>query len=304
MEKVIIFGVGGYYRQFIDNIEKNYEVEAIVDNQYDKYEDMKVYPVSYIENEDYDKIIITPVKYTAMLEQLLEMKVPEEKIIILVNEPVLCAHHMIGNTYWGQHGEDLVLGAIFSRLQIQRPSYIDLGTNMVAMDSNTIFLYLQGCRGINIEANPLLVESIRNVKPEDVTLNVGVVTREGTLPFYLMDETSGLNTFSEEEMKKNGGKPKKVIDIPVCTLKSIVDEYCPDGFPDFLDCDIEGLDYEVLADYDFLSDGPKVICVEVRPNEIEKFDVMLDEKGYYRFCRIGENNIYVQKKYSKVVSHM
>ena len=96
---------------------------------------------------------------------------------------------------------------------------------------------------------------------------------------------------------------QETIELPVTTLEKIVQEYCPEGFPDFLDCDIEGLDYSVLDSYDLRGNGPKVICVEVRWPDMEKFDQMLGAKGYFRFCRIGENNIYVRNEYAGIVIH-
>lgn len=210
---------------------------------------------------------------------------------------------ILGNKYFGQHGDDLIIEAIFTRMGIGKPSYIDLGANYPFANSNTAAMYLHGCRGINIEANPSLMGAIKLARPEDINLNVGVSVEEGVLPFYKYDEASGLNTFSWNEAEKWWDASREVIELPVTTLKKIIEEYCPDGFPDFLDCDIEGLDYAVLEDYDLLSDGPKVICVETRPDETDKFDRMLDKKGYFRFCRIGENNIYIRKEYGQAVCH-
>ena len=46
------------------------------------------------------------------------------------------------------------------------------------------------------------------------------------------------------------------------------------------------------------------MCVEVREKEIEAFDGMLSGKGYFRYCRMGENNIYVQEKYRDSLIHV
>lgn len=304
MENVILFGAGNNYRQYRNEYEKRYHIVGVVDNRYADYAQENIHPVSFINEIEYDSILITPEKYEDMYEQLIEMGVSFSKIKIHALSPEMYAFEILGNQYFGQHADDLILEAIFARIGIEKPSYIDLGANHPLAISNTAALYFHGCRGINIEANPVLMRVIERVRPEDINLNVGVSVKEGVLPFYKYDDKSGLNTFSRTEAESWGsGKIKEVIELPVTTLKKIVDKYCPDGFPDFLDCDIEGLDFAVLEDYDLVSDGPKVICVEIRSKEIDKFDQMLDKKGYFRFCRIGENNIYVQKKYGQAVSH-
>ena len=301
MDKVAIFGLGKNYINHKKEYESNYEIVCLVDNNLER---KGAKPVSYLRDIQYDIVIITPSYYKDMYEQLLDMGIPKDKIQIESLSSDSYRNEIMGNSFWGQHADDLIIEAIFARIGIDKLSYIDLGCNHPVDCSNTIAFYKNGCRGINIDANPDIIQLVRDVKCDDINLNVGIAAKEGVLKFYMVNEYSGCNSFSVDEINSWGGKVTKTIDVPVVTLKSIIDEYCPDGFPDFLDCDIEGLDYEVLESYDFLKDGPKVICVEVREKEIIKFDDMLDGKGYYRFCRIGENNIYVQKKYSNVVSHM
>lgn len=302
--KVIIFGAGNNYKMRKENYEKEYDVVAVVDNDAAKIHTGIAQSVDVIQTLEYDAIIITPSIYEDIYKQLVEIGVSSARIIVDALKPNLYRKDILNNHYWGQHADDLVIEAIFSRIGIAKPSYMDLGANHPIDNSNTISLYLSGCRGINIEANPVMMRLIEVVKPDDININLGVASVEGVMDFYEYDETSGLNTFSLDEAKSWDKEPAKVTKLQVVRLERIVNDYCPDGFPDFLDCDIEGLDYDVLLDYDLEKNGPKVICVEVRERQVGMFDEMLGDKGYYRFCRIGENNIYVQKKYSDVVSHM
>jgi FkbM family methyltransferase len=212
---------------------------------------------------------------------------------------------ILENTFYGQHADDLIISAIFTRIGIDNPTYLDLGAHHPLKHSNTALFYLNGCRGINVEPNPKLIERFYKLRPEDINLAVGCAPEEGTLTFYMSSEESAINSFKKEEIEKRFEKNvREAIDVRVMTLEHIVQEYCQGVFPDYLDCDIEGLDYEVLRSYDLTINGPKVICVEVREEENTKFDVLLESYHYYRFCRIGENNIYVRKKYSDVVSHL
>ncbi len=305
MERAIIFGVGENFKKRKKILANHFDIVALVDNNYSKIYDFKANSVKTIHEVQYDKIIITPTKWEDMYEQLLIEGIDDEKIIVLKDdEKTRYAKTYLDSVYYGQHSDDLIIKSIFSMIGIERPSYIDLGTNHPIYGSNTISLYMNGCRGINIEANPFIMEEIRAIKPEDININIGVAKTESKMSFYIRDRKSGLNTFSVQEMKKWGRDPEEIIELEVTTLEKIIEQYCSNKFPDFLDCDIEGLDFEVLSEYDLKRDGPKVICVEVRSKEIIEFDKMLNGKNYYRFCRIGENNIYVRKEYSIQLSHM
>ena len=299
MDKVVIFGVGNNYLEFKKKFQSTYEIVCLVDNKYKEIDMEGVYSPSVILEKKFDYIIVTPSIFEEIYQQLLGMGIPKEKIRLLSLLPELSAKQFGNNVYWGQHGDDLIIAAIFTRLEIDHPSYIDVGANFPFLNSNTAALYLNGCKGICVEANPDVFRLLEYARPNDININVGVGAIEGELPFYIHDEFSGLNTFCKEEAEQwFSEKEPRIVKLPVVKLSSIIDKYCPDGFPDFLDIDIEGLDYEVLESCDFSVDGPKVICVEVRTKDVEKFDAMLIAKGYFRFCRIAANNIYVHKRYS------
>ena len=110
-----------------------------------------------------------------------------------------------GYSYYGQHAEDLIISAIFAMIGIDKPSYIDLGTNHPIIDNNTFGMYVNGCRGINIEANPRLIGIIEEKRPEDININVGIGTKDEMLPFYKWDDMSGRNTFCSSEIQYWGG---------------------------------------------------------------------------------------------------
>lgn len=309
MRKAVIFGLGRNWRACEKNISKRFSIVGYVDNNWERIGGGAA-AVDSISHIEFDFIIVMPNDYEDMIKQLHDIGVSDEKIIVYKQEksiPWFNERETIGLTCFGQHFDDLVIAAIFGQIGIDKPTYIDLGANHPYDLSNTALLYRNGCRGINIEANPSLITEFEKERPEDINLCVGVSLKEGKLPFYKFSEISGRNTFSKEEADRvclANTKIKEVVELPVVTLKSIIDKYCPNGFPDFLDCDIEGLDYDVLQDYDLKGNGPKVLCVEVRPGDIEMFDSMLFAKGYFRYCRMGENNIYVQNKYKRQLSHM
>lgn len=200
-----------------------------------------------------------------------------------------------GHVTYAQHGDDLMLVNIFSLLHIDKPSYLDVGAHHPVNISNTKLLYDRGSRGVNVEANPNLIKEFELQRPEDINLNVGVATESGIKTFYMYDDKSGRNTFSEEETRSLEGvmTVRTAIQLPVVTLNHIVDTHCGGRFPDLLSIDIEGLDFDVLTQTDFRASYPKVIIVEVRRHDTGRFTLMMYAQKFLFYCRMGENLIFV-----------
>lgn len=305
MKKAAIVGLGNRYHEYVDRINEQYDIVGYFDNDITKHNE-RIKAVSEIEGYTYDLVIVTPDDDVALWKELLALKVEKEKIKPLYEIfNIYGKKTTIGITCYGQHYDDLIIAGIFGQIGVERPTYIDLGANHPVKFSNTYLFYLSGSRGINVDANPDILQAIIRMKPDDINLNVGVASKRGTMPFYICGNVSGLNTFSKEEAESNfKNQEYRTIDVPVVLLKDIIDDYFNGKAPDFLDCDIEGLDYEVLQSYDMKEEGPRIVCVEVRQREIDKFDELMTLQEYYRFCRLGENNIYVRNEFKNILSHM
>lgn len=211
------------------------------------------------------------------------------------------------NISYSQCGEDLIVKYIFKLRGISKPSYIDIGANDPFFINNTAIFYKEGCRGINIEANPYLIDSFFNNRSEDVNLNIGIGSKEDFLDFYIMNDPT-LSSFSKEECNNyiNTGKYKlaKTKKIKLITLKNVIDKHNSGVFPDFMSLDAEGMDFEILQSIDFNKTSPKVICVEAaeyspvgtgeRRTELINF---LVNKGYYEYANTNLNAIMVRSDF-------
>ncbi len=232
-----------------------------------------------------------------------------EKSMNVANEDIEnfheCSDQWWGGYSYAQHGDDLIVLNIFHTLGIEKFTYIDVGANHPYRISNTALMYELGHRGINIEANPNLISLFHKYRPEDTNLNVGVGIRQGTMPFYMIDDYSGRNTFSREAaesfVKKHPEfKIRKVENIKVLTLEDIVREYCNGVFPDFMSMDVEGLDYQILSSINFEGSAPKIIDVEAEysaGDTRDKIRELLEKKGYFAYIRAGVNIIFVREEY-------
>lgn len=213
----------------------------------------------------------------------------------------------IGNISFSQCGEDLIVQYIFGLRGIYKPTYIDIGANDPFFISNTALFYKKGSRGINIEANPNLIDKFNKYRPEDINLNIGVGSKNEKLDFYIMDEPT-LSSFSKEECDNyvSTGKYNLIETklISLVTIKEIIDKYCNGIFPDFMSLDAEGMDYEILKSIDFSGSVPKVICVEAAEyspigagdKRIELIDFLV-EKGYYEYANTNLNAIMVKRDF-------
>lgn len=210
-----------------------------------------------------------------------------------------------GALTYAQHGDDLMILNLFRLMGIEKPSYLDLGAHDPYTISNTALLYERGCRGVNVEANPILFEKFKELRPEDVNVNVGVGPVRGTMKFYKYSDTCGRNTFSFKEVQSLRGclQVQQELDLDVFTLEDIVFAHCRGVFPDLLSCDIEGLDYDVMTTLPspLETELPKVIVVETRRHDSDKMMKLMVAKDFLPVCRMGENLFFIRSDLSKMV---
>ncbi len=206
---------------------------------------------------------------------------------------------------YSQCGEDLIIKFLFKDyLNIEKPSYIDIGAHLPFRYSNTAIFYSSGSRGINIEPDPFLFKKFQEYRKKDINLNIGIADKQGVLDFYIINNRT-LNTFSEKEAKnyeKQGYRIKEIKQIRVETLEYVIQRYSNNIFPDFLLIDAEGVDEIILKSIDYSRNFPKVICVETIDfsTGIERIGIcdFLKSKGYIKYADTHINSIMVRKEFS------
>ena len=204
---------------------------------------------------------------------------------------------------YSQCGEDLIAQFLFkSYLNIEKPSYIDIGAHLPFRYSNTAILYSSGSRGINIEPDPFLFKKFQRYRKEDINLNIGIADKRGILDFYIINNRT-LNTFSQIEAKnfeKQGYRIKEVQQIRVETLGYVIERYASSIFPDFLSLDAESADEIILKSIDYDQNFPKVICVETLDfsTQVKRAEIcdFLESKGYIKYADTHINSIMVRKE--------
>ena len=293
---IVIYGAGQVGREYISQIKERQtdliKILYVADKSYASFSCLDGIEVCSPERlrvvDEYDFVIIASWWFAdEMLVKLKRMKVPSTKIIIAFP---------VGNKPYASHGEDIAIYTIFKFLGKEKFSYIDIGANDPYNGSNTAYLYAHGCHGICVEANPDLIENLKQERPEDIVINVGVSAKAGILPYYMF-RTHTFNTFSEKlaEVAQQRSPLQEVRNISVVTLTEIIEKYSNGMFPDFLQIDIEGFDYEVLDSCDFENNSPIAICTEIDGIDMRRTTEMLDIKGYFPFHRTMRDVIYLRK---------
>ncbi len=193
---------------------------------------------------------------------------------------------------YAQHGDDLIIINIFYAAGNKKPSYLDIGAHHPRELSNTALLYEIGCRGINVEANPRLIDAFRRERPEDINLQACVGPKSGTEIFYC----DAANGSLVKEVAQGFFGIRSEVTVHVTTIEAIVAEHAGGQYPDLLTIDIEGSDFDVLSTIDYEKSSPKVICAEIVswiPGSA-KIPDLLRINGYTAYFHAGSNFIFVR----------
>ncbi|MEP6911398.1 MAG: FkbM family methyltransferase [bacterium] len=181
-------------------------------------------------------------------------------------------------------GEDMILRHLVGSDKMDG-FYVDVGAYHPVRSSNTYFFYLNGWRGINIEARPGSRALFDKVRPRDVNLELGVSRQPGEMTYYLVGEDSTMNSFSREFLEHIGmlGEVKREIPVAVLPLTQVLESHLPRGqHIDFMSVDVEGHDLSVLESNDWSRFRPKFLVVEDAQTDVNKSAIVgfMKSQGY------------------------
>lgn len=166
---------------------------------------------------------------------------------------------------YSQSGEDIIIKFFFDVIKIKYPTYLDLGAHHPYNLSNTALFYDQGCRGVNVEADPDLFERFSSIRKEDINLNNLVSKTAKKSKFYIMSSPT-LNTMSYDVAKEiedtTEFRIKRILEIDSISINDIFQKYFSGKDIDFLNIDLEGIELEILKGFNLAEFRPKLICIE------------------------------------------
>ncbi len=162
---------------------------------------------------------------------------------------------------YGQCGEDLIVRALLEAkalrdgIDLTQQKYLEIGGNHPFATSNTYLLNRDlGMTGVIVEANPELIGDLERGRPADIIVH-GAVQEDAV-------ETVKLSVSNKSELSsidrrfvlqwQNGeiGEAKR-IDVPALRINDVLWQYLDGDDLLYMSLDVEGIDLDVLQDFDF-----------------------------------------------------
>ena len=168
----------------------------------------------------------------------------------------------------------------------RRGYFVEVGANEPRARSQTFHLEQAGWTGVLIEPQPQLADQLRAERKAKVfAVACSSPDNAGrTLPLHVAGPLSAL----DRARMAPGATPETVIEVPVRTLDSVLEEAgAPAGF-DFLSIDVEGHEIEVLRGFSIARWRPRLILLEDHVGDLSKHRFL--KAGGYRIIRRYENN--------------
>ncbi len=200
-----------------------------------------------------------------------------------------------------QMGEDLVVEFLLKLPDWSQMFYVDIGANDPVKYSNTFKFYKLGAKGVCVDPNPAFTRMYKRTRPRDIFVNAGIgFGKLKEADFYEMN-WHVFSTFDKEQAEviqaKYQGRNdiKSVKKLPLISLGDLEGKI-GNNKVDFLSLDVEGLDLEILRQWNFNKVSPQLICVEIYdPKTNEKnmaIHDLLISKGYQLVASNPINGIY------------
>lgn len=168
---------------------------------------------------------------------------------------------------FSQSAEDIVISAALGEVT-QQGIFVDVGAYHPYRFSNTFALYMQGWRGINIDANPDAIIEFNRYRPDDVNIQALVSDKSEELTYYRFVEGAwnSVNPQTVEILAERNipiGRLRDSTIVRTTPISEILEEHVKGRKIDLLNIDVEGLDERILRSIDLRKYQPKIICIEM-----------------------------------------
>ena len=209
---------------------------------------------------------------------------------------------------YAQQGEDLILWNIASQfLRFHPITYLDIGAHQPVANNNTYLFYENGYRGVLVEPNPALWDTLAATRPGDSLLRAGIgIGGQSEADYYVINGDGQLNTFSKEMAEsypaRTGGRysVQKVIRLPLLDINEVMLKHWG-GPPQLLSVDAEGFELPILQSLDFGRFRPNLVCVDTLEFGTRRVRVKVLElmaaKGYDVRGGTFVNTIFIDRRH-------
>ena len=202
-------------------------------------------------------------------------------------------------TQYSQWGEDQFINEFFK--DKGNGIYLDIGCFHPVMYSNTCLLHRKGWQGINIDINPTSIDLFNIVRPKDTNLCTTINETKETFEVYYDDPFSPVNTLDKqfyENLENKSNKNKKKLTVESKSMKEILNISKIDKNIDFINLDVEGMDYKILKNIDLNQLKPKLVSVEThnvdgsKSKDFESIIKLMKESSFSIYKRVGPTTLF------------
>jgi hypothetical protein len=187
---------------------------------------------------------------------------------------------------FSQFGEDIVVYSLFGGRK--GGYYVDIGAHDPFVLSNTALLAtFCDWHGVNVDVDDRAIARFEQHRPNDTNV-CAAIGGESSMREVTLFNVGAVNTFDPKLASNPRWAPhlreKRMVQIS--PLHEILDKYVPPGQKiDYLNIDIEGLDYEAVASNNWGIYRPEILTVEIH-------NLKLDRVQEDRTCQVMFANGY------------
>ncbi len=301
---IAAWGAGSVFSSFDGSLSIDYIVDTDTDKWGSRLCGIDVYPPDKLKSIGKDQkcaIIITTVYLYEVINEIQsrELKVDYYDAVSLYPQPFKFYEQF---RYRTAYAEDAIVKGLCDTWDIEINRYIDIGSNHPVYGNATYLFYSNGARGYLIEPNTNYKEVIKSLRPGDEILNIGISSDlfDGTFAkYYWFDGLDTRNTFDKENAEYTKNKYHKEYfekDIAVRSLNSLMTNDIDEEI-DYINIDVEGLEWEILEKFEFDRFRIKVFNIEKGDERVRS---LIEDKGYIVSAETPSNWIFVLKDYMKL----
>ena len=202
-------------------------------------------------------------------------------------------------TQYSQWGEDQFINQFFKD-KIDG-IYLDIGCFHPVMYSNTCLLHRKGWRGINIDINPTSIDLFNILRPKDTNLCTTINEIKETFEIYYDDPFSPVNTLDKqfyENLENKNNKNTKKLFVESKSMQEILNISKIDKSIDFINLDVEGMDYKILKNINLNQLKPKLVSIEthnvdgLKSKDYESIVKLMKESSFSIYKRVGPTTLF------------
>lgn len=250
---VVVWGAGRIFESWVKR-NSDIKIDFLVDSDKTKWgtkvEGILVSSPELLKNQEGLVIIVCVKNSDEIVDSISAMKL---KNISTLKYSMLDGDN--GNIAFSLFAEDAMLKSYIEYMGKNKiKHYIDVGANCPIDGNSTYLFYLNGADGILVEPNVDMEGMLTTYRGRDKLMICGCASERedgGVLEYYKIGKWHTRNTFSYEralEYEKDGF-PIFKNEVPVYSLNNIVNN--ADYHIDYINIDAEGMEYDILKDFDF-----------------------------------------------------